>query len=221
MTTEDNKIYGEIIGCDSVHYAMVTSDTNESYLADAPEFLAPVAEIAFDYAESLTPRYYDNVAYFMDVSDDDSKISIIFSGIPNEKAAKLLGLPYDSETGRVIETTPNAPWVAISCRTAIAGGSYMYYQYLKGKFTRNSKKANSKGGANVTYNTTDLVFTAAKTIHKFQLPDGRVDGVRGMTGATTDEKFTTADTWFNKVQIPNEPTAAQTAQTAQTEEPQE
>lgn len=204
---EDSKVYGEITGCDSVHYAMVISDTKEAYSAGTPEFLAPTAEITFDYAETLNPRHYDDVAYFMDVSDDDSKISIIFSGIPNEKAAKLLGLPYDSNTGTVIETTPNAPWVAVSCRTAIAGGNYMYYQYLKGKFTRGSKKATSKG-ASVTYNTTDLVFTAAKTIHKFQLPDGRVDGVRGKTGATTDTKFTSADTWFDKVQVPSEPTAA-------------
>lgn len=213
--TEDSKVYGEITGCDSVHYAMVTSDTKEAYSAGTPEFLAPTAEMTFDYAEALNSRYYDDVAYFMDVSDDDSKISIIFSGIPNEKAAKLLGLPYDSKTGMVIETTPNAPWVAISCRTAIAGGNHMYYQYLKGKFTRGSKKANSKG-SNVTYNTTDLTFTAAKTLHKFQLPDGTVDGIRGVTAATTDEKFTTADTWFDKVQTPGEPAA--TTQTTETGE---
>lgn len=215
---DNNQIYGETTGCDSVHYALVTTDTKEKYEAGVPKYLAPAADVAFEYGETLTPRYYDNVAFFMDTDDGDTKISIVFSGVPNDEAAIVLGLPYDAETGMLVETTPKPPWVAVSCRTSIAGGNHMYYQYLKGKFTRSSKKATSKG-ANTTYNTCDLVYTTAKTVHKFLLPDGAVDGIRGITGATTDEKFTAADTWFEKVQMLPEPSSAtQTTNTTDSEE---
>lgn len=204
---DNNKIYGEITGCSDVHVALVTEDSKETYNAETPEFFAPVAEITFDYAESITPRYYDNVEFFMDVDDGETKISVIFSGVPNEIAAKYLGLPYDAEKGVIVETTPHPPWAAVSGKMDIAGGNQMYYQYLKGKFSRGSKKGNTRGGSK-TYNTTDLTFTAAKTVHKFQLPDGKIDGIRGVTGATTDEKFTGADAWFDKVQTPDEVAAA-------------
>ena len=200
---DNEKIYGEICGCDSVHCALVTADSTDKYEAEPPEYLAPTAEITLDYAENLSPRHYDNVAFYMEVDDDDTKISLVLSGVPNEKAAKLLGLPYDAEKGLIVETTPIPPWAALSGRMEVAGGNYLYFQYLKGKFTRSTKKANTRGKG-VTYNTTDLVFTAAKTIHKWQLDADRVDGARGVTGATYDTKFTGADTWFKAVQTPKE-----------------
>ncbi len=213
---DNEKVYGEVCGCDSVHFAMVSQDSKDSYAAETPEYLAPSAEITFDYAETLTPRHYDNVAFFMEVDDDDTKISIILSGVPNDKAARLLGLPYDEENGILIETTPNPPWVALSGRMDIAGGNHMFFQYLKGKFTRSTKKANTKGSG-TTYNTTDLVYTAAKTIHPWQLANDRIDGARGVTGATYDANFKLADNWFKAVQKPKEVAAAAAAN----EEPEE
>lgn len=208
---DNEKVYGEVCGCDNVHFAMVSKDSKEEYKAETPEYLAPSAEITFDYAETLTPRHYDNVAFFMEVDDDDTKISIILSGVPNDKAARLLGLPYDQNSGILVETTPNPPWVALSGRMNIAGGNHMFFQYLKGKFTRSTKKANTKGSG-TTYNTTDLVYTAAKTIHPWQLDENRVEGARGVTGATYDTNFKSADSWFEKVQTPIE-TSAVAAQT--------
>lgn len=200
---DNEKVYGEVCGCDSVHFALVNKDSKEKYEAAKPQYLAPTAEITLDYAETLTPRHYDNVAYFMEVDDDDTKVSLILSGVPNADAAVLLGLPYDAENGILVETTPKPPWVALSGRMDIAGGNQLYFQYLKGKFTRSTKKANTKGSG-TTYNTTDLVFTAAKTIHPWQLDENRVDGARGVTGATYDENFKSAENWFEAVQMPKE-----------------
>lgn len=200
---DNEKVYGEVCGCDSVHFALVNEDSKEKYEAGTPRYLAPTAEITLDYAENLTPRHYDNVAFFMEVDDDNTKVNLVLSGVPNDEAAVVLGLPYDASTGTIIEATPKPPWVAVSGRMDIAGGHNMYFQYLKGKFTRSTKKANTKGSG-TTYNTTDLIYTAAKTVHPWQLDENRVEGARGVTGATYDINFKSADTWFDKVQIPPE-----------------
>ena len=51
--------YGELIGCDELHYSEVTKDNDESYTAGTPTYLAPAAEITHQPTVNTNKRHYD------------------------------------------------------------------------------------------------------------------------------------------------------------------
>lgn len=196
----DNQ-YGEFVGVDSVHVATITADTEETYTAATPEYLAPTAEISSDTATDSTTTYYDNVPGFTYNSEGVTTLKLTISGIPAAKAAKLLGKYYDQTTGLVLDTgEPNPPDMALSFRFNKGPNGYRYYQYLKGTFSGGSEEAGSKSGK-IDAKTYELTYTAIVTTHQW-LIDGKQKGLKRIFADTTDENFTSAATWFNAVKVP-------------------
>lgn len=44
MAEQTKDVYGEVIGCDEMHYAKVNEDSGTKYEAATPEYLAPTAK---------------------------------------------------------------------------------------------------------------------------------------------------------------------------------
>lgn len=198
-------IYGELIGCDEMHYSKVTEDSLESYAAATPEYLAPVADISHDTTVNTSKRHYDNLPRYVDLNEGGTSVKIVISGVPCVLAAKLTGKPYDMEKGLFYDTgdLSEAPYCTLSGRMDLGGGGYRYFNYLKGKFTLGSQTARTKE-ENITVNTIDLTYEPVVTTHKFKVDSAKTCGVKAVFADTTDEKFTTADSWFSKVQTPPE-----------------
>lgn len=207
----NNDIYGELIGCDEMHYALVTADTAESYAAETPVYLAPTAEVAHETTSNTSKRYYDNKPRFVTVIEGDTNVKITISGVPCSLAAKLTGKPYDATNGMFYDTgsAENTPWAALMGRMELGDGGYRYFSYLKGKFSIGAQTAHTRED-NVTVNTVDLTYAAAVTEHKFQLNSDTTGGAKAVFADTTDSKFTSASTWFSKVKTPPEITAVET-----------
>lgn len=205
MSNETKELYGEIIGCDSMHSSAVIEDSKEKYDAGVPKYLAPTAEITHESNVTPNKRYYDNKLRFVDMVDGDGNVKIIVSGVPCSEAAELTGKHYNSETGELYDagTPKKAPWRTLSGRMELGGGEYRYFSYLKGKFSLGSEQARTRED-NITVHTTELTFTPAVTIHEFQLDADTVGGAKAVKADTTDAKFTKKDTWFEKVQTPPE-----------------
>ena len=199
--------YGELINCDNLHFAEVTKDDDAAYTADTPEYLAPLADLAIDTPSNTNARYYDGQKRFVTVIEGDTNVTVVVSGVPLAIASKLTGKEYDSSTGLFYDTgdVSSAPWFALSARTELGDGGYRYLQMLKGKFSISGEKAHTRED-NITVNTTEITYSAVKTVHKFTLPSGKKDGLKGVKAESTDEKFTGGDTWFNKVQAPSDAT---------------
>ena len=200
-----NDIYGELIGCDEMHFATVTADTAESYSASTPKYLAPAAEIAHETTVNANKRYYDNLPRFLTMVEGDSNVRITVSGVPCSLASELTGKPYNETTGEFYDTgsAENAPWAACSGRMELGDGGYRYFSYLKGKFAIGSQTARTRED-NITVNTVDLTYSPVVTEHKFQVATGKLSGVKGVFADTTDDKFQGAATWFNTVKTPPE-----------------
>ena len=202
-----NNEYGELISCDEMHYAKVLSDTKETYTADTPKYLAPVAEIAHESTSEATTRYYDGKPMFSTRLDSATNVTITVSGVPMKLAAELTGKPY--KNGMLIDTgdSSGAPDYALSGRMELGDGGYRYFQYLKGKFAVGTETAHTKEDG-VTVNTTELTYTAVNTIHdKFDVeatkyPNGA--SIKGLKADTTDTEFVGADAWFTAVQKPTD-----------------
>lgn len=127
--------------------------------------------------------------------------------IPCSLAAKLTGKPYDTAKGMLYDTgsAENTPWAALMGRMGLGDGGYRYFSYLKGKFAVGSQTARTRE-ADITPNTVQLTYSAVVTEHEFQLDENTVGGAKGVFADTTDEAFTTADTWFDSVATPPEVT---------------
>lgn len=215
MENKTNDIYGELIGCDEMHYALVKQDDAEKYEADKPEFLAPAAEVAHETTQNTVKRHYDNKPRFVTIVEGDTNVKITVSGVPCSLASKLTGKPYDAEKGRFYDTGSAAktPWTALSGRMELGDGGYRYFNYLKGKFAIGSQVAHTRE-ENITVHTVDLTYAAAVTEHKYQVDKDTVCGVKGVFADTTDANFTDAETWFDTVQTPPEVQAAAAAASA-------
>ena len=210
--------YGELINCDELHYSKVTKDTEESYAAGTPAYLAPLAEISHQPTVNSNKRHYDGKVRYITTTESGTTVNITISGVPCSLAADLTGKPYDEDKGMVYDTgdISDAPWCTLSGRMELGDGGYRYYQYLKGKFTLGAQTAHTREDG-ITVNTATLTYEAAVTEHKFQVKTGKLSGAKAVTADTTDEKFTAAAqaAWFTKVQTPPEPASGQSTQAAE------
>ena len=209
MSTEDNKIYGELIGCDELHSSNILEDSAESYRADTPKYLAPAAEITHETTTNTNKRFYDNKVMFITTTEGESNVNIVVSGVPISLASELTGKPYDESTGLFYDTgsTENTPWRTLSGRMELGDGGYRYFQYLKGKFVIGSQTAKTREN-DITPNTVTLTYSAAVTTHKFQVTTNKISGVKSIFADTTNPAFVGADKWFSAVQTPPEPSEA-------------
>lgn len=196
-----NKEYGEFIGVDNIHAAVIIEDSAGAYLAETPEYLAPAAEIAGEPEIQSTPTFYDNVPQNNYVTEGVTALKIIISGIPADMLAKYLGKHYDAASGRVLDTgEPNPPDIALSFRFNKGKEDYRYYQYLKGKFSGGSEEATTKKNG-IDIKTYTMTFTAVTTTHKWSV-NGESKQMKRIFADTTDDAFN-ATGWFNQVQTPD------------------
>ncbi|MVB11180.1 Bacterial Ig-like domain protein [Caprobacter fermentans] len=196
------KKYGEFVGVDEVHAAIVKEDSEAAYRAETPEYLAPAAEVSSEVSTNNKTTYYDNVPGFNYNTEGVTTITLTLSGVPAKMAAKYLGKHYDESTGRVLDTgLLNPPDTALSFRFNKGADDYRYYQYLKGNFTGGTEDAESKSD-DVSEHTYEMTYTAIVTTHKWPI-DNKKKGIKRIFGDTDDAAFTADDSWFEQVQTPD------------------
>lgn len=197
-----DKKYGEFVGVEELHAAIVTEDSESNYQAEVPEYFAPSAEISAEVSTNSKTTYYDNIPGFNYNTEGVTTITLTLSGVPAKLAAKYLGKHYDEATGRVIDDgVLNPPDAAISFRFNKGADDYRYYQYLKGNFTGGTEDAESKSD-DVSEHTYEMTYTAIVTTHKWTI-DSKAKGVKRIYGDTDDQAFSAGDEWFKQVQTPD------------------
>jgi methionine-rich copper-binding protein CopC len=90
--------------------------------------------------------------------------------------------------------------VAVGWRAEKSGKTYKYTWYLKIQFAAPEEGANTRADK-LDPKTLKLTAKGLKTIHKFTLASGNVDGVKRVYGDTSNDNFS-GDTWFAAVQTP-------------------
>lgn len=192
--------YGEFVGVDKIHAAIIIEDSEQQYLAETPEYLAPAAEVAGEAETASNPTYYDNVPANTYTSEGATTLTLTISGIPADKAAKYLGKKYDEATGRVLDDgEPNPPECALSFRFNRGKNGFRYFQYLKGTFSGGTEEAATKTST-IDIKTYQMTFTAVNTTHQWEI-DGEMKSIKRIFGDTTDPNFD-ATGFFNAVQTP-------------------
>ncbi|WP_373232103.1 major tail protein [Cohnella sp.] len=196
-----DKKYGEFVGVKNLHYAIISQDDEAGYVANAPVYLAPAAEIAGEAEINNTPTYYDNKPGFNYVSEGVTTLTITVSGVPARLMAILLGKHFDEASGRVYDSgQPNPPNVAIGFEYGVGPRESRLYWYLAGTFSGGAEEAATKSN-DVDIRTYQLTYTAVATTHEWDF-GGELTALKRVFGDTADDAFDKAG-WFAQVQTPD------------------
>lgn len=191
--------YKSPVGIDQVYIAEVLTDTSAEYLADTPEYLAPVAELSAKPKSSQDTQYADNRAYDVAVSEAETELEVTITNLPAEMYAKLLGKQFVSATGRVVDMPGVPPYFALGFRSEKMNGSKRYYWYQKVMFSA-PEEALKTIGEKKEPQTVKLTAKAIKTAHEYTV-NGVTDGVKRVFGDEDTDSFDETD-WFTQVQTP-------------------
>lgn len=193
--------YGEFVGADSLYYAPITQDDLLGYVAGAPVYLAPLADIAGQAEQNSLTNYYDNKAAVTYNSEGKTDLTITISGLPAQTLATLLGKHYSAANGIVLDTGElNPPAYALGFRVGIGTG-FRYYWYLNGVFSGGAEVATTKKAA-VEPKTYQLVYHAMPTTYAGFTVGEDLKSCKRLFGDTHEAAFDLASTWFTQVQTP-------------------
>lgn len=189
--------YRSVIGLDNVYIAEVTQDDASGYVADTPEYLAPVAEATHKPSVSTETQYADNQAFDVISSQGETVIEVDMTAIPPEMLAKITGEEFDAATGRVFDSgNAEPPFIAVMFRALKSGGGYRYYSYLKCRAEMPGEEASSKADkANIK--RTKLTLRSVGTVYQF----GKGKSFKRVFGDTDTTNFS-ATGWYSQVQTP-------------------
>lgn len=192
--------YGEFVGVDQVHFALITTDTADAFVPGAVQYLAPVAEIAGEPEVNNKTTYYDNVAANNYVTEGKTELQITVANVPAALMATLLGKHYDAASGRVLDAgQANPPKVALGFRFNMGTDGYRYYWYLAGTFAGGAEEASTKT-SDVDEKTYQLTYTAVTTAFTWTI-GAEQKPIKRIFGDTADAAFDETG-WFTQVQTP-------------------
>ena len=188
-----------VLGLRDLYIALITQDDANAYAAGSPQYFAPAVNASQAPTVNSKTQYADDASFDVMTAEGETKIELEVTAIPWEMQALVLGKVYDAATGRMFDNGGTPPDVALSFRAVKSNGSYVYFQYLKGKFSSPSQETSTKTDSPDPKNT-KITFTAVKTIYQFDL--GSIDdGVKRVVGDEDADGFD-GTTWFSNVQVP-------------------
>ena len=190
------------VGLKDLYIAAVSADSASAYTAGTPEYFAPVAEASATPAANRETQYADDRAFDVMTSEGETEIQLTVTSLPAEMEAYVTGEVFDGASGRVYDNAnpSDAPDFALGFRSKKSNGSYRYYWFLKGRFSKPSEDFETETDTPAP-KTTQIVFTAIKTTYQFTLDCNTTDGVKRMWGDTDTTNFS-ATGWFSAVQTP-------------------
>ena len=193
------------IGCDNLHYAiMTTEDTATSAPVYAELKSAPgVMHININPNASLATAFFDDGPGDTASTLGNIDVEIQKNTLTAENKADLLGHTIDANGGVAYADDDTPPFVAIGFRTLKSNGKYRYVWLYKGRFAdpedNNETKADSINfqsdtisGQFVKLNHAVTIGDKSKRLWKYEIDADNID-------ADQD----TMDDWFNDVMFPD------------------
>lgn len=195
----DEKIV-EYRGIANVHVARLIADTKEKIEYETPQYLAGTSELTRETETASETHYYDNKPEIVIDSTGADTVNLNVSAVPLEMIAYITGQKYIKEKRALIESTANAPYMAMGYVTKDTSGEEVWVWRLKGKFGKPSEThgtENDSGDANGQ----ELAYTGIETQKTFAVNDGksmRSYAIPAKEAGMTEEEF------FSKVQLPDD-----------------
>lgn len=197
----DAKEYKPSVGLRDLYYALVSQDDADAYAAGTPAYLAPAMVANLAPSVNSETLYADDGPFENMVSEGATEIEMEVTEIPLQVLATLTGTVFDPTTGQFIDNGGTPPEIALGFKAKKSNGSYKYYWFLKGKFTKPSEEKQSDSDT-PNPKQAKLKFTALKTIYKWTM-GSVVDGVKRVVVDGDVPGTTVLADWFNQVVVPS------------------
>jgi len=188
-----------VVGLKDLYFALVTQDDADGYAAGTPQILAPAMSASHKPTTNSKIQWADDGAFDTLTAEGETKIDLEVTKIPLSILAIVLGKVFDAATGRMFDNSGTPPDVAIGFRSIKSNGKYMYFWFLKGKFSAPEEEQASKTDS-PDPKAMKISFTAVKTTYAFDLGDIN-EGVKRVVGDEDIAAFS-GTTWFDSVQVP-------------------
>jgi phi13 family phage major tail protein len=192
--------YKPAVGLRDIYYALVTQDDASAYAAGTPAYLAPAMTAKLDPAVNTETLFADDGPYENMTAEGETTIEIEVTEIPLAVLAVITGCVYDAVTGSFMDNMATPPYVALGFRAKKSNGSYKYYWYYKGRFTKPSEEKQSDSDT-PNPKPAKVKFTGIKTIFKWTM-GSVVEGVKRRIVDSDVPGTTVLANWFTTVQVP-------------------
>lgn len=192
------------IGCDKMHYALVTMEGGKEKWGN-PVALPGCMSININPNGSMETAFYDDGPGESATTLGNIEVEINKSALSAQEKSILLGHKLDSKGAIIYGASDIPPYVALGFRTLKSNGKYRYVWLLKGKFMEPEDNNNTKGDS-IEFQNDVLTGRFGKTDAELTIPTGEPDvNIQCHPWKTEiDEENETADAttiseWFSKV----------------------
>ncbi|SFR15248.1 major tail protein, partial [Desulfoscipio geothermicus] len=133
-----------IIGVDSVHYALLISDTSSGASWQAAVALPGVTELGVNPNGAVATLFADNGPAVTANSIGEIEVSLNMADLTPEERAILLGHERSGGVTK-FKSSDISPEVALGFRTKLSDGTYGYVWLMKGKFAETEETIETQG----------------------------------------------------------------------------
>jgi len=146
------------IGVDKLYYCPIISDTESGITYGSPVWMQGVTDIGYKPNPQNVVFAADDGIYDSISNDGEIEVDITVADMLDSVYAYLMGATIGSN-GTIVEGNNDIPpEVAVGYRSMKSNGYYRYEWLLKGRFMKPDQTSQTKGGSNLTTQTTQAKF---------------------------------------------------------------
>ena len=179
-----------LIGTDKLYYALLNSDTTAGVSYQTPIHLVGAISVSYNPNSTIATLFADDGPFETEETIGEIELEVGVADISQEDYAVLLG--HTITAGVMEETNLDQPVnVAVGFRAKRTGGTYSYFWFYKGKFSKPIMDHETKGDA-ISYQTPVMMWKG--TIREYD------SKFKASTRSDADDyTATTGSTWFDAV----------------------
>lgn len=189
------------IGCDQLHYALLTADTNEQLTFGTPVAMPGVMTLGITANTDSQTAFYDDGPGEVATSLGSIEVTIEKNALSASEKNVLLGHQLDTNGAVIYGAEDIPPFVALGFRNLRTDGTYRYVWLLKGKFQEPEDSSSTKGDS-IEFQNESISASFVKVNKSFQVGGKTVKPWKTELFETTENKAKCAK-WFEKVYVPN------------------
>ena len=207
-----------LIGIDRLYYALLNSDTTASVSYQTPIHLVGAISVSYNPNSEIATLFADDGPFETEETIGEIELEVGVADISQEDYAVLLG--HTITAGVMEEANTDQPInVAVGFRAKRTGGTYSYFWFYKGKFSKPTMDHETKADS-ISYQTPVMMWKGVVREYDGKFKSSTRSDADDYTAATGSTWFdavygvtadTTAPTYLSSVPTASSTSATQTS----------
>lgn len=195
------------IGCDKLHYALLTVDTDAALTYETPVPMPGVMTLSITANTDSQTAFYDDGPGEVATALGEIEVSIEKNALSAAEKNVLLGHQLDTNGAVIYGAEDIPPFVALGFRNLRTDGTYRYVWLYKGKFQEPEDSSTTKGDS-IEFQNESITGSFVKVNKSFTVNGRTVTPWKSEVFEGTQTRNACAK-WFTKVYQPGDNVAAE------------